>query len=205
LLDVLVLFMSERAEKQKRAAAILGELAELGLMLARELATQARATEDPEQQSTLAAAFQKTSRTVRLTLALDARLDREAARAAREAAEDDARRAQTQAQAQTPTQAAPVVPARRSPIEAHKDRVGNLLNRLIWNEAEGDAEDYEVLFDDLNTRLDWAAETPGFADTPVEVLARRVAADMGLSGELRFTACAPATAGDRSPRPADTG
>jgi hypothetical protein len=72
--------MGERAEKRARAEAILGELAELGLMLARELATQARATEDPAQQAVLATAFQKTSRTVRLTLALDAKLDRVAPR-----------------------------------------------------------------------------------------------------------------------------
>ena len=200
--------MSEQMEKRERAAAILGELAELGLMLARELATQARAAEDPEQQAILATAFQKTSRTVRLTLALDAKLDREAARAAREAAEHDARPAPAQPQAQAPAQATPAVPARRSPIEARKNRLRNLLNRLIWNESEGDSDEYEVLFDDLNTRLEWAAETPGFAETPVEVLARRVAADMGLSGELRFTAATPAPpvpAEGRAVQPTDTG
>jgi hypothetical protein len=70
-----------------------------------------------------------------------------------------------------------------------------------------------VLFDDLNARLDEAGEVEGFEDIPVEVLARRVAADMGLSGELRFTASAlvsPASpkadgAGARGPEPEDTG
>lgn len=80
----------------------------------------------------------------------------------------------------------------------------------VWNEAEGDSDEYEVLFDDLNTRLEWAAETPGFADTPVEVLARRIAADMGLSGELRFTASTPVVSSadgpaNRAPQAADTG
>src|SRR3569623_3083166 len=77
--------MSGAADKRARAEAMLGELAELGLMLARDLAVQARAAEDAQEKVALAAAFQKTSRAVRLTLALDFQLDRQAARADREA------------------------------------------------------------------------------------------------------------------------
>jgi hypothetical protein len=40
--SVLVLFMIDDAADQERAREILGELAELGLMLARDLAVQAR-------------------------------------------------------------------------------------------------------------------------------------------------------------------
>ncbi|THD65047.1 hypothetical protein [Phenylobacterium sp.] len=185
--------MSHAADKQARAEAILGELAELGLMLARDLAAQARAAEDPETQVALVGAFQKTSRTVRLTLALDFKLQRDAARAAREdaaAAAEHARQGRLAA----------LIPA-RGPCEARKGRVRNLLNRLIWNEAEGDADEYEVLLDDLTARLDEAAEAEGFEDTPVETLARRIAADMGLSGELVLTAPPPST----RPAMADTG
>jgi hypothetical protein len=64
---------------------MLGELAELGLMLARDLAVQARAAEDTQEKVALTAAFQKTSRAVRLTIALDFKLERDAARAEREA------------------------------------------------------------------------------------------------------------------------
>ena len=85
--------MADATAKRERVEQILGELAELSLMLARDLAVQARACEDPEEKVALAAAFQKTARTTRLTLALDAQLDRQAARDAREAA----REAQAQA------------------------------------------------------------------------------------------------------------
>ena len=59
--------MSRQAEKQARAEAMLGELAELALVVARDLAAQVRAAADPDQQAALATAFQKTARTLRLT------------------------------------------------------------------------------------------------------------------------------------------
>ena len=45
--------------KRERAEEILGELAELSLMLARDLAVHAREAEDAEEKVALAAAFQK--------------------------------------------------------------------------------------------------------------------------------------------------
>lgn len=179
-LYVLFLFVSIHAEKQARAEAILGELAELGLMLARDLAAQARAAEDPETQVALVAAFQKTSRAVRMTLALDFKLRRDAVRAAREDEEAAVKRARQDHQE--------TLMPKRGPREARKDRVRNLLNRLVWNEAEGDSDEYEVLIDDLNARLDEAAEAEGFEDLPIDTLARHIAGDMGLSGKLIFTA-----------------
>ena len=53
-------------------------------------------------------------------------------------------------------------------------RVSNLLNRLIWNECEGDSEDYEILSDDLDARLEEAARSPDFETLPIEVIAQRV-------------------------------
>jgi hypothetical protein len=195
LADVLFLFMSAANEKQARAEAILGELAELGLMLARELAVQAREAEDPEVQVALAGAFHKTSRAVRMTLALDFKLQRDADHLAREAEERAEQRAGRE-------QVAAITLAEPSPREVRKGRVRDLLNRLIWNEAEGDHETYEVIEDDLRVRLDIAAEADGFDDLPLEVIARRIAADMNLSGTLTFTA--PTTA-PREPAAADTG
>src|SRR5882724_9142321 len=72
-------------EKWARAEAMLGEIAELALMVARELAVRTRESEDVDQTVALADAFQKVSRVVRLTLALDFKLERDAARDAREA------------------------------------------------------------------------------------------------------------------------
>src|SRR5450432_968107 len=85
--------MTNAAAKRERAEQILGEFAELSLMLARDLAVQARAAEDTDEKVALTTAFQKMARTTRLTLALDFKLDREAARdaaAAAKAAEEAA-------------------------------------------------------------------------------------------------------------------
>jgi len=194
--------MSCQPEKRARAEAMLGELAELGLMVARELAVRTRESEDVAQTVALADAFQKVSRVVRLTLALDVKLERDAARDAREA-----RKAEAEAQAQAARRAEASAPhAAPDASEARKSRVQNLLNRLLWNECEGDSEDYAVLFDDLSARLDEAALSDDFATLPIEALARRVAADMGLSGDVTLSLCegsaylpCEAGEGDRSP------
>jgi len=183
--------MSDATTKRDRVEQILGELAELSLMLARDLAVQARACEDAEEKVALVTAFQKTARTTRLTLALDAQLDRQAARDAREAAKD----AQAQA-ADAALRESRIMKAAEqalgdlrdpSPEENQKRRVKGVLNRLLWNESEGDEEEYEVLLEDLDARLCEAEDAPGFADLPIEVLAQKLAADMRLTGELVVT------------------
>jgi len=199
-----------KASRRQRAEQILGELAELGLMLARDLAVQARAAETPEEKVALTEAFQQTSRAVRLTLALDARLERDAAREAREAAKDartqDAEARLRESQIMKAAQAAHRGLTQPSPAETQKTRVRNVLNRLLWNESEGDQADYEVLLEDLDARLYEAEDAPGFAELPIEVLAHRLKTDMRLSGELVITTAesfVPANA----PQPplADTG
>ena len=197
--------MSCQPEKRARAEAMLGELAELGLMVARELAVRTRECEDVDQTVALAGAFQKVSRVVRLTVALDFKLGRDAAREARvEAREAEA--AEAEADRQGRLEAACAAPG---PIAARKTRVSNLLNRLIWNECEGDSEEYEVLSDDLTSRLEEAALSDDFETLPIEVLAGRIIADMGLSGELTLSLCETRAAGastpHRTPEPADTG
>ena len=194
--------MPERTEKQARTEAILGELAELGLMLARELAVQARACEDPEQQVALAEAFHKTSRTVRLTLALDAKLDRDAAREARKA-----QKAEAEAEAQALRQAPPPERPAPSPVEARTERVRNLLWRPLWNESEGDSDEFEVLREDLDARLDEAALDPAFETDPIEVTVQRLVADMALTSPFTLTVGEPppGKAAARQPQSADTG
>src|SRR5471030_2216737 len=128
--------MSCNPHKRARAEAMLGELAELGLMVAKELAVRVRESEDAEETVVLAGAFQKVSRVVRLTLALDFKLERDAARdAAAEAqeAEEAAAQAETQAAHEAPTA---YEQRQADPVEARKTRVSNLLNRLLWNESE---------------------------------------------------------------------
>lgn len=167
---------------------MLGELAELGLMLARDLAVQARAAEDTEDKVALTTAFQKTSRTVRLKLALDFKLEREVARAAREVemqARDDQAAAHSEAQisSERPIRAL----TNPTPQQQQKARVRSVLNRLLWNESEGDREAFEILAEDLDARLDEAARAEGFAELPIEALAHCLKSDMQLSGDLVVT------------------
>jgi hypothetical protein len=183
--------MAHADAKLERAEQVLGELTELGLMLARDLATEARAAEDAGEKVALTVAFQKTSRAVRLTLALDFKLARDAARdaaeAAREAkaaADDTALRESRIMQA---ARAAHLAMTDPSPAEIQKRRVRGVLNRLVWDESEGDQEEYDVLVEDLDARLYEAEDAPGFADLPIEVLAQKLKADMRLSGELVVT------------------
>ena len=199
--------MSHLTEKQARAEAMLGELAEQGLRVAKELAVRLRECEDADQAVALANAFQKVSRVVRLTLALDFKLDRDAARATREAEQAAAETARADA-----ARAALAPRPARAPtaVEARKDRVGKLLHRLLWNESEGDTEEFDILREDLDARLDEAALSADFETLPIETLARRVIADMGLSGDVTLSlaetpAQDAAQASQRPPELADTG
>ena len=203
--------MTRQPEKQARAEAMLGELAELGLMVARELAVRVRETEDAADAVALAGAFHQATRVVRLTLALDAKLERDAARdaaagaqAARAEAEAEADRAadRRRAEARAAKAAEPA-----DPVEVRKDRVRGLMNRLLWNESESEEEEYEVLVADLNARLDEAALSGDFESLPIETLARRIIADMGVRGRFALSLGeAPARdAPQRTPASADTG
>jgi hypothetical protein len=200
--------MTCQPEKRARAEAMLGELAEVSLMVAKELATRLRESEDVDQTVALADAFQKVSRVVRLTLALDFKLERDATRDAKAEARE-AQKAEAEAATQRRLAALGLLApgAAQGPVEARKTRVSNLVNRLLWNECEGDSEDYEVLFDDLSARLDEAALSADFETLPIETLARRVIADMGLSGDLTLS-LSETPAGEappRTPELADTG
>ncbi len=80
------------------------------------------------------------------------------------------------------------------------------LNRLLWNESEGDQEEYEVLVEDLDARLYEAQDAPGFTDLPIEVLAQKLKDDMRLTGELVVTTAAALTPANIADPPlADTG
>ena len=195
--------MSYQSEKQARAEAMLGELAEHALMVAKDLAVRMRETEDTGEAVALAEAFQKVSRVVRLTLALDFKLDRDAAREAREQAREAEKIEAETAQVETHVPAEPAHPP--TPIQARKRRVSGLLHRLLWNESDRDPEEFEVLREDLTARLDEAARSADFETLPIETLTRRLIADMDLSGELTLSLCEPKCAVSREPQAADTG
>lgn len=62
-----------------------------------------------------------------------------------------------------------------------------------------------MLLDDLNTRLEEAALSPEFVALPIEALARRVIADMSLSGRFALSLGEPKPAPARDLQTADTG
>jgi hypothetical protein len=67
--------------------------------------------------------------------------------------------------------------------------VRGALNRLMWDEAERDEDEFGILSEDLENRLDEAALREDFLDAPIDTIIRQIKADMGLSGDLRLTAC----------------
>jgi hypothetical protein len=167
---------------------MLGELAEHGLMVAKDLAVRVRQSEDPAEAVELAGAFQKVSRVVRLTLALDFKLERDAAREAREQAREIDRRC-AELEAGLPTPGAQTPASSMGGQEApHQMRVRKLANRLIWNETEGDGPEFDLLFAELDARMEDAVMAPENKDVPFETLARRIAADLGLSGHPALAA-----------------
>lgn len=194
--------------KRERQDAVLAELSELGLTLARELHARALAAETAQDADKLALAFQRVSRGVRQTFALDLKLERDRRQADRE---DDQTGAQTAAEhaAKTAAAARPSIFAYKdSPAGQRRGRIGRALNRLIWDEAENDEQEYEVLSEDLDARLDEMARRDDFLDLPIETLVRQIKADMRLAGDLRLTACeAPAPPAPRAldPRALDDG
>jgi hypothetical protein len=76
--------MPTPTEKQERQERILAELSELGLALARDLQASALAADDVATKSELGRTFHHVARSVRQTLALEARLERDRQRAGRE-------------------------------------------------------------------------------------------------------------------------
>jgi len=167
--------MSEPTESDaERVQRILGELTELGLALARDLHARALAAETAQEAQALGLAFQRVSRSVRQSLALEAKLQRDAKLAAREA---QAGAAEGRALTRQPWE-------RR--VSVHQDRVREAMHHLLWTEADGDEGEFEILEDDLTVRLEEAAfDGDAFLQTPVEALVARFAAEMELSAPGR--------------------
>ena len=151
--------MFDSAEMAERHARVLAELSELGLTLARDLQARALVAETPEDAAGLANAFHRISRSVRQTLALEARLERDRKRAERE----DFAEAQRQDRAR---------------VEKRSDQVRASVERLIWTEYEED--EAERLIDDLGDLLAEEALYDGFTADPVEAHIARICEDLGL-------------------------
>ena len=151
--------MDTAADMTERHRRILARLAEMGMAQAEQLHAAVVAEPVPERAAELSAAFHRISRSVRQTLALEARLERErrmlplqAARAEREDAIERGRRRRTELQ----------------------ERV----RRLIWTEAE--RPERERLGARLSDLLANAHQFEGFADLPLDEHIARIAHEIGL-------------------------
>jgi len=169
--------------RRERQDAVLAELSELGLSLARELHARAMAAQTPAEAEKLALAFQRVSRGVRQTFALELKIER-----ARREAEREAHAADPAGPAPEPAPPSPADQAHRRGAE-RKARVRGALYRLMWDEAERDEEEFDILDHDLEMRLGEAARREDFLDLPIETLIRQIKSDMGLCGELIITTC----------------
>ena len=172
--------MSAPPDMAERHCLLLGELAELSMSLARRLHEQAMAAEPAEG---LVLAFQRVSRSLRQTLALEAKLEREHRRGALE----DARLADE---------------TRRARVKARRSQVNAALTRLIWTEGER-CEIGEHLVD-LNRLLEEESFHDGFLDDPVEAVIARIREDLGLPANDAAPGEAPSPlAGSTAGRPDD--
>jgi hypothetical protein len=151
--------MSSPAEMAERHGRMLAELAELGLGLARELHGRALSAETPQETAQLADAFQRLSRSVRQSLALEAKLQRDARRDAHEfgTREREARKAQ---------------------LEKRVERLirDEVADRSLAFQMAREAPDY----------VEREAESERFLDEPVEAQVARIRAALGVGEEWDF-------------------
>ncbi|MGA0607016.1 hypothetical protein ACO2Q0_13565 [Phenylobacterium sp. VNQ135] len=135
--------MFSPAEMMERHAAVLAELSELGMAFARDARRDAEAAETPEERARQALVFQRVSRSIRQSLALEARLVRELKRDVR----DDADRA---------------AKLERQKVDARRNRIRTGVEALIWRETEDMDEDEEAVFDE---QIDDAVHVEVMSDT----------------------------------------
>jgi len=158
------LFMATAAEKIERQDRILAELSELGLVLARDLQACALAAGEASDKADLSLAFQRTSRSVRQTLALEAKLERD-----RQTVERETREVAKRAEAVR--------------VDRRRAQVKLAVERCVWSEADGDEAD--TLLADLDDRLERDALSDAFAgDDPVEAHIARLCAELGVAAPV---------------------
>lgn len=172
-------------DQQDRA---LAELLELGMAAAREVQARLLAAEDAKAVCDLGLAFNRVSRAVRQTIALQAKVGRERRREGREAAAegrrgDEARASRRQLQVRT------------------------AVERRIWTEAEDD--EAERLIDELDDLVSEEALYDGFGQEPLAAHVARICGDLGLAVPPAFAEMAPEateeTSAAASPQPVTGG
>ena len=189
---------------EDRHTAMLRELAAMSLTLARDLQQRALQAETPDEAARLAAAFQRVSRGLRQTLALELKVIRYRDEQAHEAAR---------------TAEACAAP-RPEAVARRREEVRRLTSRAIWTEHDrpdwrAEADDADLpepprvtarLARDLHAWLDRAVRRPDFLVCEVDGLVREACAAIGADPAFIYApAQAPAPQPAPEPAPADTG
>lgn len=157
------MFMSSNPDMNARHGALLAELAEIGMAMARGLREEMETAEAPEAKARAMTSFTKIARTVRQCVALEARLDGDATRAAVEAQAHEDRDLQRR-------------------IRRRKARVTHWVQRAICNDAREDDDEDLIAerMEDLRERLDENLLDADFADRPLGEVLAMLCADLGL-------------------------
>ena len=180
--------MATPSEKHERQDRILAEILELALDLARSTQARALVAEDASDVADLGLTFQRATRSVRQTLALEAKFERDR-KSAERADEDVAKRVKA------------VHVARR------RAQVKLAVERCVWAEADG--SEAENLVADLDDILELDALSGAFAgDDAIEAHVARVCAELGVDTPETLaarraeapSACSPISA-DAAPEP----
>lgn len=166
--------MSDAAEMAERHGRTLARLSELGLALAERVQAQALATEDAKSTADLGLAFHRIARTVRQSIALEARLVRDAARAERELQQDAVARQELLRE---------ILPRDPRRIARRKEEVREAVQQVIWDELE-DEDERHYFTDLLEQRLEMGARDPGFCVESLEAHIDRMLADFSLAGHI---------------------
>jgi hypothetical protein len=162
--------MSIPAEMAERHGRILAELSELGLALAHKLQGEAMAAETPQAAAELGRAFHSVARTVRQTLALEAKMERD-------------RRAEARWERAHPEPLPPDEARRAWRLRNRRERVQGPVTSAIWHEHEDDEEACEDLIDRLVLRVEALQESGELEARPAIELIDQLCEELGLDPE----------------------
>jgi len=155
--------MADAPDMTERHAAILAELAEIGMTIARGLQAQVLAAETPEATAQAVAAYPRVARAVRQSLALEARLKR------------DARRAAVEVEAHARRELDLRIRRRKALVRAE-------MRRAIGDATPDDDDElFHDRIEDLRERLDTDLLDADFADRPLEEVIADLCIQLGLA------------------------
>jgi hypothetical protein len=156
--------MSDATPTAERREEILGELVEWMHAATREAQRRLLEAQTTDDFAKLTVCLDKLGRGVRQSSLLHRKLEAERLEADRRAVEAAAR-----------AEADPQF----VPRHVKRVRIRTAITRHVWNELE-DAEEAELIRDDLNARLDELESEDDFLDTPVDELIAGLCRDLGF-------------------------